>query len=56
VLTGAAMPAALVEMAYLTNPAQAAQAQKDDFKNAVAEALYDAIVRFRSYAEERQAR
>jgi N-acetylmuramoyl-L-alanine amidase len=56
VLTGAAMPAALVEMAYLTNPAQAAQAQKDDFKNAVAEALYDAIVRFRSYAEEQQAR
>ena len=56
VLSGAAMPAALVEMAYLTNPAQAAQAQKDDFKNAVAEALYDAIVRFRSYAEERQAR
>ena len=56
VLTGAAMPAALVEMAYLTNPAQAAQVQKDDFKNAVAEALYDAIVRFRSYAEERQSR
>jgi N-acetylmuramoyl-L-alanine amidase len=56
VLTGAAMPAALVEMAYLTNPAQAAQAQKDDFKNAVAEALYDAIVRFRTYAEERQGR
>jgi N-acetylmuramoyl-L-alanine amidase len=54
VLTGTAMPAALVEMAYLTNPEQAAQVQKDDFKNAVAEALYDAIVRFRSYAEERQ--
>jgi N-acetylmuramoyl-L-alanine amidase len=56
VLTGAAMPAALVEMAYLTNPGQAAQAQKDDFKNAVAEALYDAIVRFRAYAEEQQTR
>jgi N-acetylmuramoyl-L-alanine amidase len=56
VLTGAAMPAALVELAYLTNPGQAAQAQKDDFKNAVAEALYDAIVRFRSYAEGQQAR
>jgi N-acetylmuramoyl-L-alanine amidase len=54
VLTGAAMPAALVEMAYLTNPEQAAAAQKDDFKNAVAEALYDAIVRFRSFVEDQQ--
>ena len=53
VLTGAAMPAALVEMAYLTNPEQATEAQTDDFKNAVAEALYDAIVRFRGYAEAR---
>jgi N-acetylmuramoyl-L-alanine amidase len=54
VLTGAAMPAALVEMAYLTNPEQATVTQTDEFKNAVAEALYDAIVRFRSFAEEQQ--
>jgi N-acetylmuramoyl-L-alanine amidase len=51
VLTGANMPAALVEVAYLTNPEQAAQAGSEEFKNAVAEALYDAIVRFRTYAE-----
>jgi N-acetylmuramoyl-L-alanine amidase len=54
VLTGAAMPAALVEMAYLTNPEQAANAQKDEFKNAVADALYDAIVRFRAFVEEQR--
>ena len=52
VLTGANMPAALVEMAYLTNPEQAAQVSSEAFKNAVAEALYDAIVRFRAYAEQ----
>jgi N-acetylmuramoyl-L-alanine amidase len=54
VLTGANMPAALVEMAYLTNPGQAAQARQDEFKNAVAEALYDAIVRFRASVEAQQ--
>jgi N-acetylmuramoyl-L-alanine amidase len=51
VLAGANMPAALVEFAYLTNPDQAASANGDDFKNAVAESLYEAIARFRGYAE-----
>ena len=51
VLTGANMPAALVEVAYLTNPEQAGQAGSEEFRNAVAESLYDAIVRFRTYAE-----
>ena len=51
VLAGANMPAALVELAYLTNPEQADTVQSDEFRNAAAEALYDAIVRFRSYAE-----
>lgn len=55
VLTGANMPAALVEVAYLTNPQQAARAADDEFRNDVADALYEAIVRFRAYAEERQA-
>ena len=50
VLTGANMPAALVEMAYLTNPGAGARRRRTTFKNAVAEALYDAIVRFRGYA------
>jgi N-acetylmuramoyl-L-alanine amidase len=54
VLTGANMPAALVEIAYLTNPDQAAQAAGEEFRNAVAESLYDAILRFRGYAEGQQ--
>jgi N-acetylmuramoyl-L-alanine amidase len=55
VLTGANMPAALVELAYLTNPEQAETVKSEEFKNAIAEALYDAIVRFRTFAETRKA-
>jgi N-acetylmuramoyl-L-alanine amidase len=51
VLTGANMPAALVEMAYLTNPGQAGNARLDDFRNSVADALYEAIARFRTFAD-----
>lgn len=52
VLTGANMPAALVEMAYLSNPADESRARGDDFRNGVAQALFDAIVRFRAFVEE----
>lgn len=51
VLTGANMPAALVEMAYLSNPADESRARGDDFRNGVAQALFDAIVRFRAFVE-----
>jgi N-acetylmuramoyl-L-alanine amidase len=51
-LSAANMPAALVEMAYLTNAEQEKLAGGDEFKNAVAQALYNAIVRFRAYLEE----
>ncbi len=51
VLTGANMPAALVELAYLTNPEQVESVKSDEFRNAAADALYDAIVRFRAYVE-----
>ncbi len=51
-LSAANMPAVLVEMAYLTNNAQEKAAAGDEFKNAVAQALYNAIVRFRGYLEE----
>jgi N-acetylmuramoyl-L-alanine amidase len=47
VLEGADMPAALVEMAYLSNPDQEKLAGSEEFKNSIAQALYDAIVRFR---------
>jgi N-acetylmuramoyl-L-alanine amidase len=54
-LSAANMPAVLVEMAYLTNGAQEKAAGGDQFKNAVAQALYNAIVRFRGYLEETSA-
>jgi N-acetylmuramoyl-L-alanine amidase len=51
VLAGANMPAALVEIAYLTNPGQEQLVQSGDFQANVAQALYDAVLRFRSYLE-----
>jgi N-acetylmuramoyl-L-alanine amidase len=51
-LSAANMPAALVEMAYLTSADQEKLAGRDEFRNAVAQALYNAIVRFRAYLEE----
>jgi N-acetylmuramoyl-L-alanine amidase len=51
VLEGADMPAAEVELLYLTNPDQAKQAASDDFKNTLAQALFDAIVKFRTMPE-----
>ena len=56
VLMGADMPAALVEMAYLTNPDQAASAKSDAYQTSVAQGIYDAVLRFRAYLEERAAR
>jgi N-acetylmuramoyl-L-alanine amidase len=55
VLTGANMPAALVEVAYLTNPDDESRAKGTDFREGVAQALFDAIVRFRTYAEQATA-
>jgi N-acetylmuramoyl-L-alanine amidase len=51
-LSAANMPAALVEMAYLTNAEQAKNARGDEFRNAVAQAVFNAIVRFRGFLEE----
>jgi len=47
VLVGANMPAVLVEMGFLTNPAQARQLASEQFQNDVVQALVDAIVQFR---------
>jgi N-acetylmuramoyl-L-alanine amidase len=41
------MPAALIEVAYLSNPAQEKLAGSDSFKDNVAQAIFDTIVRFR---------
>ena len=51
VLTAANMPAAVVEMAYLTNGEQAGKARGDDFRNGVADALYEAVARYRVFAD-----
>lgn len=51
VLEAADMPAALVEIAYLTNAGQEGLAGSDAFKNTVVQSLYDSIVRFRSRLE-----
>lgn len=51
VLTGVNMPAALIEMAYLTNEQQERRARSDDFQNAVAQGIYGAVLRFRSHLE-----
>ena len=41
------MPAALIELAYLTNPAQAKAAGSAEFQGAVAQAVHDGLLRFR---------
>ena len=41
------MPAVLIEMGYLTNAEQAKQLAGDGLQNAVVQALFDAIVKFR---------
>ncbi len=51
VLSGANMPAALVEIAYLTNAEQERGVQAAAFQTAIAQSMYDAVVRFRTYLE-----
>jgi N-acetylmuramoyl-L-alanine amidase len=47
VLVGANMPAVLVEMGFITNPAQEKQLQGDEFQNTVVQGLVESITRFR---------
>ena len=47
VLESANMPAVLIELGYLTNPDQAKLLTGDTFQNTAAQAIFDAIVRFR---------
>jgi N-acetylmuramoyl-L-alanine amidase len=55
-LTATNMPAALIEVAYLTNPKQETLTTQEGFRNSVAEALFDAVVRFRGYVEAQRER
>jgi N-acetylmuramoyl-L-alanine amidase len=51
VLAGVDMPAALIEMAYLTNPEQAQLARSETFQTSLTQAIYEAVVAFRTYVE-----
>ena len=47
VLVGANMPAALVELGFITNAAQESQLQNDAHQNELVQALVDAVIQFR---------
>jgi N-acetylmuramoyl-L-alanine amidase len=49
VLESANMPAALIEIGYLTNPEQEQQLSGGDFQSAVVASVADAVARFRDY-------
>jgi N-acetylmuramoyl-L-alanine amidase len=53
-LTSVNMPAALIEMAYLTNAAEQRLVRSDDYQNAMAQGIYDAVLRFRAYLEDQR--
>lgn len=48
VLVGANMPAVLVEMGFLSSADQEASLRSEDFKASVAQALFDALLRYRA--------
>jgi len=54
VLVGANMPAALLEIGYLTSPDQVKQLATPEFQTSVAQAIFDAVLQFRGYLEQGQ--
>jgi N-acetylmuramoyl-L-alanine amidase len=53
VLVGATMPAALVEVAFITNPDEESKLQSDDFQKLVVDALTTAVERYKTDYETR---
>ena len=51
VLVGANMPAALVEIGYLSNADQEGQIATASYQDQVAQALLDALIKFREFLE-----
>ena len=51
VLVGANMPAVLIEMGFVSNESDEQRLRSAQFQNAVADALTDSVLRFRSYIE-----
>jgi N-acetylmuramoyl-L-alanine amidase len=54
VLTSVNMPAALIEMAYLTNPDEERLIRGEDYQSTLVQAIYNAVVRFRGYLEQQR--
>jgi N-acetylmuramoyl-L-alanine amidase len=55
VLAGVNMPAALVEVGFLTNPDEEQQLVSDSYQVTVAQAIVDGLIRFRDRADEAKA-
>jgi N-acetylmuramoyl-L-alanine amidase len=55
VLESANMPAVLIEMGYLSNADQEAALGSAEFQNTFAQAIMDAVVKFRDYLERQRA-
>lgn len=53
VLMGAAMPAVLTEVAFISNPREETKLQAEQYKQRVAEALYAGVARFKARYERR---
>jgi N-acetylmuramoyl-L-alanine amidase len=53
VLVGATMPAALVEVAFITNPDEESKLQRDDFQKLMVDALATAVERYKTDYETR---
>ena len=52
VLVGANMPAALVEMGFISNPGQEVQLASPEFQDAFVDAVIESIIRFRDLVEQ----
>lgn len=53
VLASAAMPAVLVESAFITNPREERKLQREDYRQRIAEALYEGIAAYKVRYEQR---
>ncbi len=53
VLVGATMPAALVEVGFITNPAEETKLRTDEFQNTMVDALTRAVLRYKTDYETR---
>jgi len=53
VLVGATMPAALVEVAFITNPAEESKIKSEEFQKTVVDALTTAVERYKTDYETR---